>query len=114
MILKVLEAQEPAVFRQQLFSTLTKYYEEIQSMSGAGRRPKPKQFKRPMIADEEAAGGGEPIEEAAADTSQTPPPPPPPPPTAADDAAPDPEATLPPTGRKGGKVRGGSGVAKAQ
>ena len=51
MILEVLEAQEPAVFRQQLFSTLTKYYEEIQSMSGAGRRPKPKHFKRTMIAD---------------------------------------------------------------
>ncbi len=29
MILKVLEAQEPAVFRHQLFNTLTKYYEEI-------------------------------------------------------------------------------------
>jgi hypothetical protein len=86
MILEVLEAQEPAVFRQQLFSTLTTYYEEIQSMSGAGR-PKPKHFKRTMIADEEAAGGGEPIEEAAAAADDKAPPPPPPP--AADDAAPD-------------------------
>ena len=54
MILEVLEAQEPAVFRHQLFNTLTKYYEEIQSMSGAGGRPKPTHFKRTMIADEEA------------------------------------------------------------
>ena len=107
MILEVLEAQEPAVFRQQLFSTLTTYYEEIQSMSGAGGRPKPKHFKRTMIADEEAAGGGEPIEKAAADAPQPPPPPP-----AADDAAPDPVATPPPT--KGVKGLGGSGGAEAQ
>ncbi len=59
MILEVLEAQEPAVFRHQLFNTLTKDYKEIQSISGVGRRPKPKHFKRTMIADEEAAGGGE-------------------------------------------------------
>ena len=111
MILEVLEAQEPAVFRQQLFSTLTKYYEEIQSMSGAGGRPKPKHFKRTMIADEEAAGGGEPIEEAAAEAGDNAPQPPPPPP-AADDAAPDPAATPPP--KKGVKGRGGSGGAKAQ
>ena len=94
MILEVLEAQEPAVFRHQLFNTLTKYYEEIQSMSGAGRRPKPKHFKRTMIADEEAAGGGQPIEEAAAeadDNAQQPPPRPP----AADDAAPATPATPP-------------------
>jgi hypothetical protein len=107
MILEVLEAQEPAVFRQQLFSTLTTYYEEIQSMSGAGGRPKPKHFKRTMIADDEAAGGGEPIEKAAADAPQPPPPPP-----AADDAAPDPAATPPP--KKGVKGRGGSGGAEAQ
>lgn len=106
MILEVLEAQEPAVFRQQLFNTLTTYYEEIQSMSGAGGRPKPKHFKRTMIADDEAAGGGEPIEQAAGDAPQPPPQPP-----AANDAAPDPEATPPP--KKGGKGRGGSGGAKA-
>ena len=94
MILEVLEAQEPAVFRQQLFSTLTTYYEEIQSMSGAGGRPKPKHFKRTMIADDEAAGGGEPIEQAAGDAPQQPPLPP-----AANDAAPDPEATPPPQER---------------
>jgi hypothetical protein len=55
MILEVLEAQEPAVFRHQLFNTLMKYYEEIQSMSGAGGRPKPIHFKHTMIADEVAA-----------------------------------------------------------
>jgi hypothetical protein len=112
MILEVLEAQEPAVFRQQLFSTLTTYYEEIQSMSGAGGRPKPKHFKRTMIADEEAAGGGEPIEEAAAEAGDNAPQPPPPPPPAADDAAPDPAATPPP--KKGVKGRGCSGGAEAQ
>ena len=29
MILEVLEAEEPAVFRQELFNTLEHYYEEI-------------------------------------------------------------------------------------
>ena len=29
MILEVLEAEEPAVFRQELFNTLVHYYEEI-------------------------------------------------------------------------------------
>ena len=110
MILEVLEAQEPAVFRQQLFSTLTTYYEEIQSMSGAGGRPKPKHFKRTMIADEEAAGGGEPIEEAAAEAGDNAAQPPP----AADDAAPDPAATPGPPHKKGVKGRGGSGGAEAQ
>jgi hypothetical protein len=96
MILEVLAAQEPAVFRHQLFNTLTKYYEEIQSMSGAGGRPKPKHFKRTMIADEEAAAqaGGEPIEEAAAEAGDNAPEPPPPPP-AAEYAAPDNLATPP-------------------
>ncbi len=32
MIFEVLKEQEPAVFRQQLFDTLTTYYEEVQSM----------------------------------------------------------------------------------
>jgi hypothetical protein len=41
IILEVQEAQEPAVFHQQLFNTITTYY-EIQSVSSAGRRPKPK------------------------------------------------------------------------
>ncbi len=33
------------------------YYEEIQLMSCASRRPKPKLFKHTMIVDEGAAGG---------------------------------------------------------
>ncbi len=111
MILEVLEAQEPTVFRHQLFSTLTKYYEEIQSMSCASGRPKPKHFKRTMIADEEAAGGGEPIEQAAAEADDNALQPPPPPP-AADYAAPATPAT--PPAKKGGKGRGGPGGAKAQ
>ena len=80
---------------------------------GAGGRPKPKHFKRTMIADEEAAAGGEPIEAAAAEAGDNAPQPPqPPPPPAADDAAPDPAATPPP--KKVVKGRGGSGGAKAQ
>ncbi len=39
MILEVLEKQEPAVFRQKLFNTLTHYYEEIQSMFGGESAP---------------------------------------------------------------------------
>ena len=46
MILEVLEAEEPAVFRQELFNTLVHYYEEIQGLPGAGGRPKPQSFKR--------------------------------------------------------------------
>ena len=52
MILEVLEAKEPAVFRQQLFNTLVHYYEEILGMPGAGGRPKPQSFKRKMRDDE--------------------------------------------------------------
>jgi hypothetical protein len=107
MILEVLEAQEPAVFRQQLFNTLTTYY-EIQLMSGAGGRPKPKHcdFKRTKIADEGAAGSGKPLasgEPAAATDDDAPPP-------AADDAAPANPATTP--AKKAPKTRGGSGGAK--
>ncbi len=50
MILEVLEEQEPAVFRQELFNTLLYYYEVVQSIPGAGGRPKPKSFKRPMLS----------------------------------------------------------------
>ncbi len=67
MILEVLKAQEQAVFRQQLFNTLTTYYEEVQSMSGACRRPKPKHFKRTRIVDEGAAGGCAPLDEPVAE-----------------------------------------------
>ena len=48
MIFEVLEVLEPALFRQNLANTLTHYYEEIQSMFGAGGRPKPKSFKLKM------------------------------------------------------------------
>ncbi len=48
MILEVLEKQEPAVLRQELFTTLVHYYEEIQGQHGAAGRPKPKSFKRRM------------------------------------------------------------------
>ena len=41
MILEVLEAEEPVVFRQELFNTLVHYYEEILGLPGAGGRPKP-------------------------------------------------------------------------
>jgi hypothetical protein len=86
MILEVFEAQEPAVFRQELFNTLTTYYEEIQSMSGAGGRPQPKHFKRRMIAAGGTAGGG--AQAAGGDDDEPPPP-------AADDAAPADPATPP-------------------
>ena len=45
MILEVLEAEEPAVFRQKFFDTLVHYYEEILGLPGAGGRPKPQSFK---------------------------------------------------------------------
>jgi hypothetical protein len=96
-------SQEPAVFRQELFNTLTTYYEEIQSMSGAGRRLQPKHFKRRIIAAGGAAGGG--ALAAGGDDDEPPPP-------AADDAAPAYPA-IPPA-KKGGKGRAGPGGAKAQ
>jgi hypothetical protein len=92
MTLEVLEAQpeEPAVFRQKLFNTLPHYYEEIQSISCAGGRLKPKHFKHTMLDDEVVAGGGESRRRAAAPAAAAedaagnmPVPPPPPPPAAA-------------------------------
>jgi hypothetical protein len=41
MILEVLEQEELAVFRQDLFTTLKHYFEVIQSMPGAGGLPEP-------------------------------------------------------------------------
>ena len=79
MILEVLEAEEPAVFRQELFNTLEHYYEEILGLPGAGGRPKPQSFKRkmksaqPRAAAAAAAGG-----DSAEDAVDEPPPPPPP------------------------------------
>ena len=45
MILEVLEAEEPAVFCQELFDTLVHYYEEILGLPGAEGRPKSQSFK---------------------------------------------------------------------
>ena len=80
MILEVLEAEEPAVFRQELFNTLVHYYEEILGLPGAGGRPKPQSFKRKMksaqhraAAAAAAAAGGDSSEEAA-DEQPAPPP----------------------------------------
>ena len=78
MILEVLEAEEPAVFRQELFNTLVHYYEEIQGLHGACGRPKPKSFKhkmksaQPRAAAAAAAGG-----DSAEDAADEPPAPPP-------------------------------------
>ncbi len=44
---------------------LTHYYEKIQSMSGAGGRPKPKSFKRTMRVEADV-GGAESHETATA------------------------------------------------
>ena len=80
MILEVLVAEEPAVFRQELFNTLVHYYEEILGLPGAGGRPKPQSFKRKMksaqrrAAAAAAAAGGDSAEDAA-DEQPAPPPP---------------------------------------
>ena len=80
MILEVLVAEEPAVFRQELFNTLVYYYEEILGLPGAGGRPKPQSFNRKMksaqrrAAAAAAAAGGDSAEDAA-DEQPAPPPP---------------------------------------
>ncbi len=48
MVLEVLEAKEPAIFSQELFTTLVHCCEEILGLHCAGGRPKPKSFKRKM------------------------------------------------------------------
>ena len=80
MILEVLEAEEPAVFRQELFNTLLHYYEEILGMPGAGGRPKPQSFKHKMKSAQSraaaaAAAAGSDSAEDAADGPPAPPPP---------------------------------------
>ena len=70
MILEVLEAEEPAVFRQELFNTLVHYYEEILGLPCAKRKMKSAQ---PCAAPAAAAGG-----DSAEDAVDGPPPPPPP------------------------------------
>ena len=80
MILEVLEAEEQAVFLQELFDTLVHYYEEILGLPGAGGRHKPQIFKRKIksaqsraVAPAEAADGDH--TEDAADGPPAPPPP---------------------------------------
>jgi hypothetical protein len=112
MILEVLEKnQEPAVFRQKLFNTLTHYYEEIQSMSCACGRPKPKSFKRTMRVEADA-GGAESHEAALAAAEEVVEDNVPPPqlPTGVDSDAPAIPVTHP--AKKSGKGRAGSGGAK--
>ena len=65
MILEVLEAEEPAVFRQELFNTLVHYYKEILGMPGAGGRPKPQSFKRKMKRAHAEAAASDSAEDAA-------------------------------------------------
>ena len=78
MILAVLEAEEPAVFRQKLFNTLEHYYEEILGLPGAGGRPKPQSFKRKMKSAQPraaaaAAAGGDSAEDAVDEPPPSPP-----------------------------------------
>ena len=109
MILEVLEAEEPAVFRQELFNTLVHYYEEILGMPGAGGRPKPQSFKRKMRDDQPraavaaAAADGDSAEDAADG------PPAPPPPVEGGAVAEAPAAAAAPAGPAAGK-RGKSGA----
>ena len=106
MILEVLEALEPAAFRNKLCNTLTHYYEEIQSMSGAGGRPTPKSFKLKMNV-----GDGLSLAPAAAATEDNDPPQPlaaaaDPPPPADDGASAATPANPPPQAEQGWKREG--------
>ena len=112
MILEVLEADEPAVFRQELFKKLEHYYDEIMGLPGAGGRPKPQSFKRKMKSAQTraaapAAAGGDSAEDAAVG----PPAPPPPVEGGGGTEPPATEAAAAPTGPAAGKR--GRGGAKA-
>ncbi len=80
MILEVLKAEEPAVFRQELFNTLVHYCEEILGLPGAGGRPRPQSFKRKMKSAQQRAGaaaaaaGGDSAEDVADELPAPPPP----------------------------------------
>ena len=79
MILEVLEAEEPAVFRQELFDTLVHFNEEIMGLPCAGGRPKPQSFKRKMkSAQSRAAAAAVAGGVSAEDAADEPPAPPPP------------------------------------
>jgi hypothetical protein len=77
--MEVLEAEEPAVFRQELFNTLVHYYEEILGLPGAGGRPRPQSFKhmmnsaQPRAAAAAAAAGGGSAEDVADELPAPPP-----------------------------------------
>ena len=111
MILEVLEAEDPAVFRQELFDTLVHFYEEILGLPGAGERPKPQSFKRKMksaqlCAAAAAVAGGDSAEDAADE-----PPAPPPPVEGGGAKPPSAGAAAAPAGPAAGKR--GKGGAKA-
>ena len=114
MILEVLEAEEPAVFRQELFNTLVHYYEEILGLPGAGGRPKPQSFKRKMKSAQSRAAA--PAETADGDHTEDAahgPPAPPPPEEGGGGAEPPPaEAAAAPAGPAAGKrgAKGGTRV----
>ncbi len=57
MILEVPNKKDQAVFRQELFRTLSHYYEDILSMPCAGGRPQPKHFNHVITEDEKTYGG---------------------------------------------------------
>ena len=111
MILEVLEAEEPAVFRQELFNTLVHYYEEILGLPGAGGRPRPQSFKRkmksaqPRAAAAAAAAGGDSAEDVADEL------PAPPPPVEGGGEAEPPAAAAAPAGPAAGRC--GKGGARA-
>ena len=110
MILEVLEAVEPAVFRQELFDTLVHYYKEILGLPGAEGRPKPQSFKHKMKSAQSRAAaavvaGGDSAEDAADG------PPAPPPPVEGGGEAEPPAAAAAPAGPAAG--RRGKGGARA-
>ena len=112
MILEVLEAVEPAVFRQELFDTLVHYYKEILGLPGAEGRPKPQSFKHKMKSAQSRAAaavvaGGDSAEDAVDG------PPAPPPPVEGGGGAEPPAAgaAAAPAGPAAGK--GGKGGARA-
>ena len=110
MILEVLEAEEPAVFRQELLDTLVHYYEEILGLPGAGGRPKPQSFKRKMKSAQPRAAAA--AVAAAEDAADEPPAPPPPVEGGGGAEPPATEAAAAPAGPAAGKR--GKGGAKAQ
>ena len=88
MILEVLEAEDPAVFRQELFDTLVHFYEEILGLLGAGGRPKPQSFKHKMKSAQPRAAAAAVAGGVSAEDAADEPPAPPPPVEGGDEAEP--------------------------